>query len=140
MTDLISAYDAWDGSAPRLSRRERAACELAVVLLRSRSPSHARLHRAWRALEMGSERTEAIADASAHGGAGTSMRLALYLRALLRQDRGDFGSVRSERTGTLCTNLRHRRERIDGGRRCTVTACGCYRYITRITPLWEMAR
>jgi hypothetical protein len=62
-------------------------------------------------------------------------RLALFLRAVLRADRGDVGRRRYEPTGRTCRRVDH--ASLDG--RCRVPSCGCYTWHRRITPLWERA-
>jgi len=67
-------------------------------------------------------------------------RLALYLRALLRADAGNFGPrTRRPRPRVLCRSVEHTRHDDPLGLRCRSAACDCWTFTRRIRPLWESA-
>lgn len=110
----------------RLTRTERAACELALGVLRrdvagwpDRVPSHGDLKRYVETLALGGVYLEA--EPPHYDGTPRLLfraRLALYLRALLRADRGDCGPWRAGRYDT--------RQR-------------AYDITRRMRPLWQVA-
>ena len=67
-------------------------------------------------------------------------RLALYLRALLRADAGNFGpQTRRPRPRAFCRSVEHNRYDDALGLRCRSAACDCWVFTRRIRPLWESA-
>jgi hypothetical protein len=112
-----------------LSRRDRAACQLALECLRA-APRGEGWDHATSALEHGdragpplSRALDCTASEYGHRRVGRLLtaRLALYVRALLRADRGDYGPT--EWLGCTCS--------CDGDRGGWAPR--------RITPLWELA-
>lgn len=132
-----------------LTRRDRAACELALSMMHRQCwtrrltgfPSGVR-----DVLGFGDEAAcrlrgavyWALSDArKAVDHRLIRARLALYLRALLRAERGEFGPWSRQATGLFCSRVNHH---VDIHGRCRVPSCGCYNEHRRITPLWQLAK
>lgn len=130
---LADRVDAWlRGEAPKpLTRRERAALTLALEVLRRsvgedrrwKSGILAETHVAWRAISDGARRNvfAGVGDVEPRV---IRARLALWLRARLRADRGDCGPC----------------EHGVGPHRVRLTNCPPWCFGSRrITPLWQRA-
>jgi hypothetical protein len=119
-----------------LGRRDRAVVTLALECLR-RSRSESSLRQAYSVTTV-SDGLPFVAGYVARGSGAPwrllRARLALYLRAVLRADRGDFGEWRCDECGVQCyEDSRYCYREGDGSRALPMEPT------RRITPLWELA-
>lgn len=136
----------------KLTRRERAAMELALAVLRhsalittrttdggAEQLSQCAIREAGIALAVGfSGLTRPIVDTEAEWGRLVRARLALYLRARLRAEgREEVGFGRWACVDCGSDDLRH--PWIEDGPRCRSCGGNVIDYTCRVTPLWELA-
>jgi hypothetical protein len=143
---------AMERPAPKpLTRRERAAMQLALAIIRESVTEYGPGYR-WIdgyvcAVVSSADHTLRLGqflplnDALFGSCCGTAprlvrARLALYLRARLRADAGDCGRTTPIPLPAKCRHWMHEQ---DSDGRCGYLRCGCWTWTHRITPLWQSA-